>query len=184
VFEKRLKEAFPQSPVSVVAVAVGGSRSVEWLYPEKYPRKKSAPATTCDWKRVIDEKPDIVTIEFVNDASLPPNVWPAAYEDILMGLRELGTEVIFITPHFTMPSMMKFQNLRETESRPYVKFLQGFAEKNHVALADASSRWAHLWKEGIPYVTLLNNGINHPDNRGHSLFADELMACFGPAEAR
>ncbi len=28
---------------------------------------------------------------------------------------------------------------------------------------------------GIPYETLLRNGINHPDDRGHAFFADELM---------
>jgi len=35
-----------------------------------------------------------------------------------------------------------------------------------------------LWKEGIPYVTLLHNTINHPDDRGHRLFAEELWKCF------
>ena len=56
--------------------------------------------------------------------------------------------------------------------------LRKFAASHGLALADASARWEHLWKEGIPYVTLLRNGINHPDDRGHALFADELMRCF------
>ena len=47
-----------------------------------------------------------------------------------------------------------------------------------MALADASARWEHLWQEGLPYVTLLRNGINHPDDRGHSLFSEELIKCF------
>ena len=47
-----------------------------------------------------------------------------------------------------------------------------------IALADAAARWGHLWKEGLPYLTLLHNTINHPDDRGHRLFAEELWKCF------
>jgi hypothetical protein len=47
-----------------------------------------------------------------------------------------------------------------------------------VALADASLRWGRLWRQGIPYSTLMLNSINHPDARGMKLFADSLMALF------
>ena len=93
-------------------------------------------------------------------------------------MSKLGAEVILITPHFTMPGMMGFKHLREKEKRGYVLNLRRYAEEHGLAVADASARWEHLWKEGIPYVTLLRNGINHPDDRGHALFADELMKCF------
>jgi hypothetical protein len=39
-------------------------------------------------------------------------------------------------------------------------------------------RWGRLWRQGIPYRTLLLNGINHPDIRGMQLFADSLMWLF------
>ena len=65
---------------------------------------------------------------------------------------------------------------RQDANGRIVRFLTG--ERYDYALADATARWEHLWKEGIPYVTLLRNGINHPDDRGHALFADELMGCF------
>jgi hypothetical protein len=74
--------------------------------------------------------------------------------------------------------MMGFHALNEPERRPYVLALREFAERHHVALADASSRWAHLYQEGLPYITLLHNTINHPDDRGHRLFAEELWKCF------
>jgi len=120
----------------------------------------------------------LVTIEFVNDSGMTPQQVDLVYADILRRLRRVGAEVIFITPHFTMPRMMKMKSLREPDRRPYVLALRAFADRRNVAVADASSRWAHLWKEGIPYVTLLRNGINHPDDQGHALFADELMKCF------
>ena len=56
--------------------------------------------------------------------------------------------------------------------------LREFAEKHNVALGDASSRYGRLWRQGIPYLTLMENNINHPNEFGHSLFADSLMALF------
>jgi lysophospholipase L1-like esterase len=173
VFERMLQAKFPQSRVTVEPVAVGGSHSRQWLYPDKYPGDRES-----RWERVLAAKPDLVTIEFVNDAGLSPEGVREVYGDILNRLRAIGSEVILITPHFTMMSMMKFATLRDAEQRPYVLALREFARENRIALADASARWEHLWREGIPYVTLLRNGINHPDPRGHRLFAEELMKCF------
>ena len=52
-------------------------------------------------------------------------------------------------------------------------------------LADASLRWGRLWRQGIPYSTLMLNAINHPDVRGMRLFVDSLMELFpaGPTRA-
>lgn len=74
--------------------------------------------------------------------------------------------------------MMGTTDLRTGETRAAVGFLKEFAAENNVGLADASRRWAHLWQEGLPYMTLLNNGINHPDDRGHWLFVQELQEFF------
>ena len=62
--------------------------------------------------------------------------------------------------------------------QPGATFILEFANKHNIALADAAARWEHLCKEGLPYLTLLHNTINHPDDRGHRLFAEELWKCF------
>jgi hypothetical protein len=56
--------------------------------------------------------------------------------------------------------------------------LRAFASKHDVALADASRRYGRLWRQGIPYSTLMLNSINHPDARGMRIFADALMELF------
>lgn len=173
VFARRLQAEYPTKPIEVETIAVGGSHSRQWLWPEKYPGREG-----CDWQRIADAKPDLVTLEFVNDAGLSGATFEQVYDEILSRVRALDAELILITPHFTKPEMMGFNTLREPEKRPYVLALREYAEKHNLALADASARWEHLWKEGLPYVTLLRNGINHPDDRGHALFADELMRCF------
>jgi hypothetical protein len=35
-----------------------------------------------------------------------------------------------------------------------------------------------LWRQGIPYLTLMENNINHPNMLGHTIFADSLIALF------
>ena len=174
VFEQRLKEKFPDAHIEVETVAVGGSNSRQWLYPDRFPRGDKQ----CRWEYIANAKPDLVTLEFVNDAGLTQENLDIVYTDIMERVKSLGAEIIFILPHFTMMEMMGFKTLREKDHRPYVEALRNFAEKHSYAIADASSRWEHLWKEGIPYITLLRNGINHPDDRGHELFADELIKCF------
>ncbi len=176
LFERLLRERFPKAGVTVIPVAVGGSNSRQWLYDDRRPKGEAGAAIR--WQRVIDAKPDLVTIEFVNDAGMKPEDVNRVYGDVLDRLRAAGSELILITPHFTRREMMGFRGLREDDARPYVLALRGFAKSNGVGLADASARWGHLWKEGIPYETLLNNGINHPDDRGHRLFAEELLKCF------
>jgi lysophospholipase L1-like esterase len=179
VFAAGLREQFPQAKIDVQNISAGGSNSRQWLYPEKFPYKGLQGADNpARFDRVAAAKPDLVTIEFVNDASLNAKGVENAYGEILKRLQPLGTEVILITPHFTMWKMMGFTSMREPEKRPYVLALRDFAMQHHLGLADASARWEHLAKEGLPYLTLLDNTINHPDDRGHRLFAEELWKCF------
>ena len=88
-----------------------------------------------DFQRVLDLKPDLVTIEFVNDAGLDVQGVENVYSEILKRLEPLGTEVILITPHFTAMSMMDFTSMRGREHRAYVEGLYQFAEKHHLAVA-------------------------------------------------
>ena len=177
VFAAGLRERFPQSKLDVQNLSAGGSHSRQWLFPEKSPyRGLKGSENPARFDRILAAKPDLVTIEFVNDSGMTPAMVDETYSDILQRLN--GAEVILITPHFTMWKMMGFQGMREVEKRPYVLALREFSDKHGVALADASARWEHLWKEGLPYLTLLDNTINHPDDRGHRLFAEELWKCF------
>lgn len=179
VFAAGLRTRFPKSTIEVKNISAGGSNSRQWLAPEKFPyRGLHGDANPAQFHHVLDAKPDLVTIEFVNDAGLDAKGIETTYTDILQRLPPLGSEVILITPHFTMWKMMGFTSMRGVEKRPYVLGLRAFAESHHVALADASARWEHLAKEGLPYLTLLHNTINHPDDRGHLLFAEELWKCF------
>lgn len=178
VFEAGLRERFPQAALTIHNVSVGGSNSRQWLYPERLDNPSVERRAQLAFDRVLEPCPDLVTIEFVNDVSMDAETVKATYSDILQRLHGIDAECILITPHFTHPAWMGFTSMREAENRVYVEALRQFADDNGVALADASARWGHLWKEGLPYLTLLRNRLNHPEDRGHRLFAEELWKCF------
>jgi len=167
VFLTRLRQRFPKSTITMVNAGISASNTEGRL-----------PALQ---REVLAARPDLVTIEFVNDMSLPDDTVRANWRKALDEIHAAGAEAIVITPHFTWPEGMKKEHPRGGETRSGVPVLREVAKEKGVALADASRRWAHLEEEGIPYTTLLANGINHPDNRGHEMFARELLTFF-PAE--
>lgn len=184
-FRRILLDSFgnPCLPINVVNISYGGSASRQWLrmppFTDEWFKNTGAfPADQVTFDRIAALKPDVVTIEFVNDAYLDAAGVEETYSEILNRLKPFGTELVLITPHFTVAKWMGLKSLKGDECRPYVNALREFAAKHKVALADAAGRWAHLCKEGLPYVTLLRNSVNHPDDRGHRLFAEEMAKCF------
>jgi hypothetical protein len=131
-------------------------------------------------EKVLGAKPDLVVSEFVNDAGLSSQAVEQRYSKLLADFEKIGAEWIILTPHYVRPDWMGLNRERDIENdpRPYVAGLREFAAKHLVALADASRRYGRLWRQGIPYSSLMLNSINHPDERGMTIFADGLMTLF------
>jgi len=171
-FAALLEERFPKSRIRLTTAGWGWRNSDHFL--------AEPPGAQFNFDRaVIEPRPDVVVMEFVNDAWMTPPVVEEKYSRLLDRFQAAGIEWVILTPHFVRPDWMDASSVRvETDPRPYVEGLRRFAAAHNVALADAALRWGHLLKEGIPYVTLLSNGINHPDDRGHEIFAQALIALF------
>jgi lysophospholipase L1-like esterase len=171
-FAELLRERFPQANITMLTAGWGGQNSRGYM---DAPR-----GGQYDFVRdVLEPKPDLVTIEFVNDAYLNEEQVQTHYAEIMGHLNGIGAEVILITPHLVRPDWMRMNTLKfDEDPRPYVKGLRRFAQENDIALADASIQWCRLWRQGIPYVTLEGNSINHPDARGHEIFARALIDLF------
>lgn len=173
-----LSTRYPSADVALEVVAAGGSNSGQWLGVVDLPDVFD-PAVVC-FDRVAEAEPDVVVVEFVNDCGFDMEMLGTVHKEMAARLHETGAEVVLVTPHFTTGLLMGTDDVRTPEVRPQVAALFDLADAEGWAVADASSRWAHLWREGIPYPTLLVNGVNHPDDRGHQLFVDELVKCFQP----
>jgi hypothetical protein len=163
-FTAWLRDRYPLAQIEYVNAGTGG-----WSTQTKLPLFQ---------EEVIDKKPDLVVMEFVNDMGFDRETIFKNYSEAVERIRAIGGEVIILTPHFVRADWMPAESMRTHDVRPPVVYLREFAAQHRVALADASRRWEHLWIEGIPYITLEYNGINHPDDRGHRLFVEELQRLF------
>ncbi|MBN2294710.1 MAG: SGNH/GDSL hydrolase family protein [Pirellulales bacterium] len=159
-----LRKKYPRAKIEFFNAGIGGSNSMGRL-------------PNLD-KDVLQKKPDLVVIEFVNDMGFSPDIMRKNYYQAIDRIRGIGAEVILITPHFMWPRSMGMKDCRGIDRRLACQTLREIAEEKQVGLADAARVWQHLYKVGIPYTTLLKNGFNHPDDRGHQIFVDELMKFF------
>jgi hypothetical protein len=173
MFVERLRERFPQARIELLTEAWGGRNTGSYL--------AEPPGSEHNYReKVLDRRPDLVVSEFVNDAGLSPAEVEERYGRLLADFRGIGAEWIILTPHYVMPSWMKLESQRDIDDdpRPYVAGVREFGRTRGVAVADASLRYGRLWRRGIPYQTLMENDINHPNVFGHTLFADSLLELF------
>ncbi len=169
-FVTRLSAVFPQAKIELVTEAWGGRNTASYL--------GEPPGSDHNYReKVLGAKPDLLISEFVNDAGMTPEQVEERYGKLLADFQAIGAEWIILTPHYVRPDWMGLVRERDVDQdpRPYVAGLRLFASRHGVALADASLRYGRLWRQGIPFSSLMLNSINHPDARGMKLFADALM---------
>jgi lysophospholipase L1-like esterase len=174
-FVARLQKQFPSARIELLTQAWGGRNTGSYL--------AEPPGSPHNYREtVLALKPDVIVSEFVNDAGLNPAQVEERYSRLLADFQQIGAQWIILTPHYVRPDWMNLTRERDIDDDPraYVEGLRLFAARhsNAVALADASLRYGRLWRQGIPYNTLMLNAINHPDARGMRLFADALIALF------
>ena len=173
MFVERLQARFPQARIELVTEAWGGRNTGSYL-------AEPPGSDHNEREKVLDRRPHLVVSEFVNDAGLSPDQVEERYGRLLADFRGIDAEWIILTPHYVMPSWMKLDSQRQIDDdpRPYVAGVREFGRRHGVPVADASLRYGRLWRQGIPYQTLMENDINHPNVFGHGLFADSLLALF------
>ena len=172
-FVTRLRARFPKARIELVTQAWGGRNTGSYL--------AEPPGSPHNYREtVLGVKPDLIISEFVNDAGLKHKQVKERYGKLRADFKKIGAEWIILTPHYVRPDWMGLTKEREIDEdpRPYVAALRKFTARHKIPLADASLRYGRLWRQGIPYNTLMLNAINHPDKRGMQLFADALMALF------
>jgi len=172
-FARRLRARYPKAEIVLMTEAWGGRNTDSY-------RNEPAGSVHNYKEKVLDLKPDLIVSEFVNDAWLNEEGVYQRYGRLRDEFKEIGAEWIILTPHYVRPDWMGLTSEKgiDDDPRPYVKALRKFTAENNLALAEGSLRYGRLWRQGIPYSTLLMNNINHPNPYGMGLFADALMALF------
>ena len=172
-FASQLQARFPDAQVELVTEGWGGRTTTAYL--------AEPPGSERNYReKVLDRKPDLVVMEFVNDGGLPLDVLESVYAGLLNDFRSRNIEWLILTPHYVRADWMGLDNERDIDEDPrhYVHFVRRFGQENSVAVADAAARYGRMWRQGIPYSTLMYNNINHPTPEAMQIFADALMAVF------
>ena len=153
------------STVTMVNFSVGGM-GVVWGV-------QRAPA-------VAQEKPDLVVIAFgMNDTSMARAEWAEAVKKLIDIVRQGAPEAEFIlvSPMCGNPQWDKMRDEAFLEFRSSLDALKGPG----IAVADVTSVWLELAKRK-PYWDYTGNGLNHPNDFGHRLYAQVILALFAPAK--
>jgi lysophospholipase L1-like esterase len=166
---RELAARFPNRRFSSIVAAVGGSHSGQWLSED----------VSWDWNIVTESGAQIAVVEFLNDASQSPADWPERYDEIRRRLSQINCKVLFTTPPFTFATTMNDPRHSGVDRRAYTAFLRDYCRAYAIPLADVSLGWETLRERGIPYWTLLANGVNHPDDRGHELAGSIIANAVG-----
>jgi lysophospholipase L1-like esterase len=163
-FLAALRARFPAARVSTSTLGIGGTNTNHRL-----------PGLEKD---VLSRKPDLVIVEFVNDLMVPAPQLEANYAKIIGLMKQSGAELILCTPHLPAPNVMAAASWQAVGAKPYIKLVRRTATSSQVGLADVALRWEGLRREGLRPDFMLVDEVIHPNDRGHALYAEELMKCF------
>ena len=124
---------------------------------------------------IIDQKPDLVIVAFgMNDGSgrIKPERFGEAHAKLLEGVRAglPDADFIFVSPIYGNPEW--------TGSAPdlypkYLETLKGFQGPG-IAVADVTTPFGEMLALKS-YADLTVNGVNHPNDFGHRLYADVIF---------
>jgi len=159
---KMLREKYPEAEISLNNEGVCGATSFDGL-------------ARLDWS-VIAHAPDLVTVNF-------------GINDMYMGIRlgEFKSNLIEITEKIIEGSKSEILLLSsEPLTTPrfdrivlsYYQTLEDVAEEMGVGFVDVCGAWMRRVADGVPLESLILPGLDHPNELGYRIIAEELMRFF------
>lgn len=159
-----LQQNFPKANIHAVNAGIGGSNTKGRLANFE--------------KEVAAHKPDLIIVEFVNDIHLERAVIELNYKMVFEKARKIGAELLIVNPHLPAPALLAVVNWSLVSKAPFYAALRKFSITHQVAFADVAKRCDRLPKEGLTPELLLVDKLVHPNNRGHAIYAEEIIKCF------
>lgn len=131
-------------------------------------------------EKLLDTLPDLVIFAYgMNDAlSIPPQIFGKTIAQMIASFRHVSpqTEFLLISPMLPNPDWAIAPSSRFFALRDELAHL----EAPGVTLVDMTSIWATLL-ERKSFYDLTGNGVNHPNDFGHSLYAQAIISTLVPA---
>ena len=179
-FIRALKYLFPTVPVRAVNAGIAGDNA-----------RGGAKRVETD---VVRHKPDLTVVCYgLNDCGdkvIYAERYVNALAEIFDRLREVGSDVIFMTPNMMNTELgthlLDDENLlmyaKSTMQRQNAGLFDAHIERaretcrmKNVPVCDCYAFWKALDANGVNVTDLLCNAVNHPSREMHKLFAAELL---------
>jgi lysophospholipase L1-like esterase len=125
--------------------------------------------------KVIAENPDLVVIAFGMNDQGPATKFKDNIEKIIAAVTAGRPEadIILVSSMAGNSDLDKFPQAHFTSYRDALKSLR----KPGVTVADVTSVWLEVVNRKS-FLSLTGNGVNHPNDLGHRIYADVLTALF------
>lgn len=158
---KKLKEIYPFAVINIILTAIGGENSVKGS--QRFERD------------VLIHKPDIILIDYVlNDRKVGLEKAFSAWNVMIKQAKEQGIKVILLTP--SPDQTVNFDN-PENELKKHANQIIKIAAENQIGLVDSYQAFEFLYSDKAQLNQYMSQ-VNHPNERGHELIANELIKWF------
>jgi lysophospholipase L1-like esterase len=161
-WREMLQKKYPDAKIEMINSGVSGDTTMDGL-------------ARLDWT-VLSYEPDLVTINFgINDCVLRLGL-----DDFEINLVEMvrriragpGSEILLLSsqPLETPP----YDRL----VLDYYQAIERVAKEMDVGFVDVYGAWMERIRQGTPLGSLILSGLDHPNEAGYKIIAEELMKLF------
>jgi acyl-CoA thioesterase-1 len=161
-WKEMLSKKYPDAEVELINSGISGDTSMDGL-------------ARLDWA-VLSYEPDLVTINFgINDC-----VWGLGQEEFEANFVEMvrriqvgpNSEILLLSsqPLETPPYDLLV--------RDYYQSIERVAKQMDVGFVDVYGAWMERVGKGTPLSSLILPGLDHPNEAGYRVIAEELMRLF------
>ena len=158
---KKLKTIYPLAVINVIVTAIGGENSVKGA--ERFDRD------------VLIHKPDLILIDYgLNDRGCGLEKAYTAWTQMINQAKDRGIKVILLTPS---PDQSVNYADPANELKKHADQIRKIAVENQVGLADSYQAFEFLYPDKEQLSKYMAQ-VNHPNELGHELIANELMKWF------
>jgi acyl-CoA thioesterase I len=161
-WKEMLQQKYPDARIEMINSGVSGDTTMDGL-------------ARLDWS-VLSYEPDLVTINFgINDCVMG------------LGLEEFEANFVEIMRriHAGPDSEILLLSSQPLETPPYDRMVLDYyqaigrvAREMDVGFVDVYRAWMHRVRQGTPLGSMIITGMDHPNEAGYKVIAEELMRIF------
>jgi acyl-CoA thioesterase-1 len=159
---RQLKEKYPFAVINVIITSIGGETSING-------QKRFE-------TEVLNHKPDVLFIDYaLNDRRAGLEESGKAWEKMIERAQQEGIKIILLTPS---PDQSVDLSEKDNDLEKHANQIKDLSKKYHIGLADSYARFKQIKLECDCIADYMSQ-VNHPNKKGHSVVAEEIMKYFG-----